>query len=89
MPIKIWSRFTQSAPTTGVNIVYKDTRSITSPATFIPFPMMLYDLNYHVRYSAYNGDETIGCDVLDADKQLNGFWAKPMLDCTISFEIII
>lgn len=89
MGTKSWSRFTVQAPVSGVNVVYKGSVSITSPSTFVPIPFPLFDTTYHVRYSAYVGNETVGCDVLPSEQEINGFWAHPAVDCTIRFEIIV
>lgn len=88
MGVKIFSRFTQQAPTTGVNVVYKATVPIFAPRTFVPIPI-LFDNTYHVRYSCYSGDETVGCDILPEEQQINGFWANPLIDSTLRFEIIV
>lgn len=89
MGIKIWSRFTQTAVVTGPYIAYKDTIAITAPSFFIPFPFLMNDTYYHVRWSCYNGDETVGCDQFQAEQLINGFTVHPMVDATFKFEIIV
>ncbi len=89
MAVKIFSRFTQTAQPTSPQIAIRQTIAITAPDYFVAFPFPLFDTTYNVRYSCYVGQETVGCDQLRSEQEINGFWVHPLKDATLTYEIII